>query len=161
MLEYGVDRFPCDVLHRLAVPHQRAVVRGFHRHAAQHQQVRQAADSVGAPAEPEQEDAVAFFVVVDHKFVAVGDVAFFPNLLIIWAQKSKFSAPNGHFSCESEPPESASSRRKCQSGYSSPIGLDVVRFLNAVHRCEQPFGLRAGYVEFTLRGTTELGLWLS
>ena len=49
--------------------------------------------------------------------------------------------------CRSHPPESASSRRKCQSGYSSPIGLDVVRFLNAVHRCEQPFGLRAGYVE--------------
>jgi hypothetical protein len=45
---------------------------------AQHQQVCHATDRVGAAAEPDQKNAIAFFVVIDDEFVTVRDVPFDP-----------------------------------------------------------------------------------
>jgi hypothetical protein len=74
MLEDGIDRLPGDVTHGLSEPHHGTGGRLRWR-AAKHQQVRKAADRVSAAAKPEQENPVAGLVVVDDKFVTVGDVA--------------------------------------------------------------------------------------
>ena len=74
MLQHGVDRLPGDVARGLAEQGQRGAVGHAGRDAAERQQVGDTPHGVGAPAEADQEDAVARRVVVDDESVAVRHV---------------------------------------------------------------------------------------
>jgi hypothetical protein len=65
VFEDGVDRFPGDISHGLAKSHHGAI-RRLRRNAAEYQQVREAADRIGAAAEAEQEDPVAWLVSISE-----------------------------------------------------------------------------------------------